>query len=275
MAEGWIKLHRKIKECFIFHDKPYDRTHAWIDILLMVNHEDKKFLLGNQLTEVQRGSTITSIRKLSQRWGWSNKKVTAFLRLLNEEKMLVQKSDTKKTVLTVVNYDFYQSQGNTEDTPKIHRGNTKASPMHTNKNEKNEKNDKEVLNTDIGQFDDDFKIIIGYLNFRAGTKYKASTPKTKALIQARMNENFNLSDFKTVIDKKCAAWSSDPKMSKFLRPETLFGTKFEGYLNEKSVKSIPRAFASLAEYAKEETNDQAGDYEAADFSFGEFPLPPG
>jgi len=47
-----------------------------------------------------------------------------------------------------------------------------------------------------------------------------------------VNDGFTLEDFKTVIDKKCADWLNDAKMCKFLRPETLFGPKFEGYLNE-------------------------------------------
>jgi len=74
--------------------------------------------------------------------------------------------------------------------------------------------------------------IISYLNEKAGTKYKASTAKTKTAIHARLSEGFKLDDFKTVIDKKCAEWIGT-EYEKYLRPETLFGTKFEGYLNAK------------------------------------------
>lgn len=77
-----------------------------------------------------------------------------------------------------------------------------------------------------------YKEIIEYLNDKADRKYKHSTSKTKSLIKARWNEEFNLEDFKIVIDKKVASWSSND-MSKYLRPETLFGPKFESYLNEK------------------------------------------
>ena len=75
--------------------------------------------------------------------------------------------------------------------------------------------------------------VISYLNEKAGTKFKPTTAKTKRTIHARLAEGFTIEDFKTVIDKKCADWISDAKMSKYLRPETLFGTKFESYLNEK------------------------------------------
>ena len=79
--------------------------------------------------------------------------------------------------------------------------------------------------------------IISYLNEKAGTKFKFSTAKTRSVIHARLSEGFKVDDFKTVIDKKCAEWIGDPKMEKYLRPETLFGTKFEGYLNAKVSKT--------------------------------------
>lgn len=79
--------------------------------------------------------------------------------------------------------------------------------------------------------------IVSYLNERAGTKYRASSAKTKTLIHARLAEGFTLDDFKTVIDKKCTDWLGDDQYEKFLRPETLFGTKFEGYLNQNTGKA--------------------------------------
>lgn len=74
--------------------------------------------------------------------------------------------------------------------------------------------------------------VIQHLNEKAGTRYKPSSSKTKTCIHARLAEGFALDDFYTVIDKKCAEWIGTD-WEKFLRPETLFGTKFEGYLNSK------------------------------------------
>lgn len=75
-----------------------------------------------------------------------------------------------------------------------------------------------------------YSSVIAYLNEKAGTKYRSSTPKTQTLIRARAKEGFTLDDFKTVIDKKCAEWLGT-NMEQYLRPETLFGSKFESYLN--------------------------------------------
>lgn len=85
---------------------------------------------------------------------------------------------------------------------------------------------------------EDYAEIIDYLNEATGARYRSSTPKTRKLIQARFNEGFSIDDFKIVIDKKTRAWMNDEKMQKFLRPETLFGTKFEGYLNEQETYKL-------------------------------------
>jgi len=77
--------------------------------------------------------------------------------------------------------------------------------------------------------------IIAYLNQKADRNYKDDTPKTRTLIKARINENFTLDDFKKVIDNKTATWKGDNGYDKYLRPETLFGNKFESYLNEKVI----------------------------------------
>jgi uncharacterized phage protein (TIGR02220 family) len=74
--------------------------------------------------------------------------------------------------------------------------------------------------------------ILDYFNQQAGTNYRASSKATQRLIKARINEGFTVDDFKKVIDIKVANWKDDSKMSKYLRPATLFGTKFESYLNE-------------------------------------------
>lgn len=86
-------------------------------------------------------------------------------------------------------------------------------------------NDNKNINTNT------IKDIIEYLNKVLGTKYKYSADYIKKHINARLSEGYTLEDFKTVIDKKYKTWSGT-EMAKYLRPETLFGTKFASYLNE-------------------------------------------
>lgn len=74
--------------------------------------------------------------------------------------------------------------------------------------------------------------IVELLNEKSKSSFKSTTDKTRKLITARLKEGFVLEDFEKVVSFKCKQWLSDKKMSAYLRPETLFGTKFEGYLNE-------------------------------------------
>ena len=100
-----------------------------------------------------------------------------------------------------------------------------------------------------------YQEIIEYLNQKAKKKFRV-VDKTRKLIQARFNEKFTLEDFKKVIDNQCAKWLNDPNMADYLRPETLFGTKFEGYLNSNGI--VPRSNGKVeneTEYPTIETDD--------------------
>lgn len=79
--------------------------------------------------------------------------------------------------------------------------------------------------------------VIDYLNQRLGTNYRATANDTYSKIHARINDGYKLDDFKKVIDNKIADWYGDEKMRKYLRPSTLFGPKFESYLNQRCSKS--------------------------------------
>ena len=88
--------------------------------------------------------------------------------------------------------------------------------------------------------------VISYLNKVTGSKYTSRAKATTAHIRARLNEGRTLEDFMTVIDKKYFEWGEDPKWSKYLRPETLFGSKFDGYLSQKGIGDMTEdAFAEL------------------------------
>lgn len=85
-----------------------------------------------------------------------------------------------------------------------------------------------------------YEKIVDYLNRKTNSHYRPTSKATRRLIKARYNEGFTDIDFKTVIDKKCAEWLQDGNMVQYLRPETLFGTKFEAYLNQPETGPIPR-----------------------------------
>lgn len=103
---------------------------------------------------------------------------------------------------------------------------------------------------DVVDVKNDIKEIIDYLNIKSNSHYKYSTDKTQSLIKARYNDGFKLEDFKVVIDNKCDEWLGTD-FEKFLRPETLFSNKFEGYLNQKITKGAkPKKVDSQMEILK-------------------------
>ena len=219
----------------MWEEKPFDKKSAWIDLLLMANHKNNKFPLGNEIIEVEQGSFITSEIKLMNRWGWSKTKLRNFLKLLESEKMITKVVDRKKTTISIVNYKVYQGsedQEKTTEKPQEDQEKTIEKPQEdTNKNDNNEKNDKN--NIMVAE-------IISYLNEKTGKNFKSGVAKNRDLIKARLKEGYSVEDFKKVIDIKVTEWLNDENMSKFLRPETLFSNKFEGYLNQKPKQEVKK-----------------------------------
>ncbi|WP_239775206.1 DnaD domain protein [Mammaliicoccus sp. N-M50] len=161
---GWISLHRSIENHWLYEEeRKFSKFEAWIDLLLMVNHKDNKTVMDGKLITVKRGQRITSLRKLGDRWKWSLTKVDSFLRLLEEDKMIVVKKDTKKTLVTIVNYDVYQNvnlekrhRKDSEKTEKEHRKDREKTQKKTNNNdnkENNENNDNKENKKSSNVFD--------------------------------------------------------------------------------------------------------------------------
>lgn len=147
MASGWIKLHRQIQDCWIWdEDEAFDRRSAWIDLLLLANHDDHKTFIGGELVIVKRGQRLTSIRKLAERWRWGNEKTLKFLRVLESEEMIERSTNAGRTLITIVNYEKFQGADEQDRTQTEREQNSsRTSTEHessTNKNIKNDKNDK-------------------------------------------------------------------------------------------------------------------------------------
>lgn len=134
--QGWISLHRQIKDNFIWNDKPFSKGHAWIDILLRVNHQPNKVPIGNQVIDLIAGQTVWSIKDMATSWGWSRTKVDAYLKVLNREQMLDIKKTSKYTLLTVINWEMYQHEEGQKSIKKASKKHQKS----TNNNDNNDIN---------------------------------------------------------------------------------------------------------------------------------------
>jgi uncharacterized phage protein (TIGR02220 family) len=136
-----------------------------------------------------------------------------------------------------------QNEPNTNQTePNVNQTSSKCKLLNVNGELKNEKGEllKDNKNTLSDKSDHartyPYAEVISYLNQKAGTAFKVNSKDTRKHIKARFDEGFTVEDFKTVIDHKVTEWGSNPDMAQYLRPSTLFGTKFESYLNQKVVK---------------------------------------
>lgn len=112
-TKGWIKLYRQSADNSLYFSEPFDKWHAWTDLLLMVNHEQKQFFSKGQLLVLEPGQTVTSIPILAERWQWSENKVRRFIRLLCGSGMCTRVGSPNGTLITITNWAKYQSEGQT------------------------------------------------------------------------------------------------------------------------------------------------------------------
>lgn len=153
---GFVKIDRNFLDNWIYKSsKPFCKGMAWIDLILFVYYADSKEPINGEFEVTKRGSRWTSAEELRIRWGWSSKKkVLGFLRTLERAHSITLKGNTKGTLVTVVNYGFYNPQGNAKETPRkrkrAHEGNANGTaeetPRDTDKRSKEVKNKKEKIN---------------------------------------------------------------------------------------------------------------------------------
>ena len=105
------------------------------------------------------------------------------------------------------------------------------------------------IEDNIGDKKEIYTRICTRLNEKAGTAYRPTSGATQRLIKARLAEGFTVEDFYKVIDTKCTEWARTD-MAKYLRPETLFGTKFENYLNQNAKQQLRMAEPQISERDK-------------------------
>lgn len=236
MQQGWITLNRSIVDHWLHKDKPFCRFAAWIDLILMANHEEKKLSVGGKLITIERGQLFTSSVSLSERWGWSRGKVQRFLECLESDQMLIQKRTANGQVLTLVNYGFYQDGGHKTNSKRTANGqrtdSKRTADGHQTDTNNNVNNDNNVNNEKKDIYTSAITEILNYLNLKTGKKYTGRSKAQREHIIARLKEGYTVDEFKTVVDNKVKAWGHDDKMRQYLRPETLFSTKFETYLND-------------------------------------------
>lgn len=209
--------------------------------------EDKYFMLyclTNPYTNLI-GCYEISIRQISNDIGYSRDAVESLLKRFKEHHKVIDYDFETKELFIKNWYKYNWTKSDKLDKPII-------AAIKEVKNDKfrneiidlyNSRDtvsipyayDTDTTDTDTVSISDTISIIISYMNEKLGTRYREKNKETRKHINARLKDGFTVDDFKNVIDKKCASWIGTD-MAKYLRPETLFGTKFESYLNEQQSK---------------------------------------
>lgn len=197
-------------------------------MLMMANHEGRDVIVGKHVERVERGSFITSERKLAERWGWSKKRTTIFLKMLEKLNQIEPQKNHQRTAIKIVNYCIYQNDGTTTGTTT---GTTRVpTGVPTRVTQTRSKEDKEEKNIYSRVSEE----AIAHLNQRTGRRFNPKTKNVLDLVAARSKEGYTLDDFKTVIDNKVKDWKGT-SYEKYLQPSTLFApSHFDEYLNQGS-----------------------------------------
>ena len=154
MADGWIKIHRTVFDNEYYFSDTFTRMQAWFDLLLIANHKPRKLYIRGCEVSVNRGQVCYAAETLAKRWGWSRGKVKRFLNELQNRHQIVQQNSNLITVISIVNYSFYQGGGNgsstTDGTTNGTASNTTDSTtdgQQTDTNKKEKKERKEYVCT--------------------------------------------------------------------------------------------------------------------------------
>lgn len=134
MDNGWVTIHRKLVESDLWLAEPFTKGQAWADLIISANHTDGFFWVRGNRVVVKRGQIGWSELTMAARWKWSKNKVRRFLKWLETEQQIVQQKSSITTIISLINYDRYQSKEKT----KQQTIQQKDSRRNTNNNVNNE-----------------------------------------------------------------------------------------------------------------------------------------
>jgi uncharacterized phage protein (TIGR02220 family) len=242
---GFIKLFRQILDWEWYDDLPTCRL--FIHLLLKANYAERNW----HGQTIERGSCITSYATLASETGLSQEQIKRALKNLTKTGEIKRIATNKNTVICVVKYADFQGFGfeyneqatskeQAENKQKTNEQQTSNEQTTTTKEIKNKRN-KESKNIYTSLPEDKniteiVETVIQMLNVETDKKdgegFSPRAKKNVELISALIHEGYTLNDLKTVIEKKCDSWLTDPVMKSNLRPSVLFGDRFDEYLHE-------------------------------------------
>jgi hypothetical protein len=158
---GWIKLHRKITENPLYFSEPFNRSMAWIDMILLANHSDNYFFKRGIRVDVKIGQIGYDLDTLGKRWQWSRGKVERFMQMLENDNQIVRQKTNVTTLISIVNYKEYQCDSKADSKPNRKPNNKADGNKQELKELKEENIYRKFLHLSIS-FDEFNKLCIDY-----------------------------------------------------------------------------------------------------------------
>lgn len=239
-----------------------DHLSVWVYLLTHATAKPYKVIFAGQEIELQAGQLITSKVAIA-RWSrgkLSESKIQRILKAFEADRQIEQLTTRKGRLISLTNWTLYQS-GEPLNDPLVNDKRPTNDPlidplnssekrygyaknqasnlfgeplidpqMNRNPTQIKRKEKNIYCRVSSTRYTHEISEIIGYLNERTGKRYQANTAATVRHISARLRDGYSVDDCKAVIDTKCRDWLGT-EYEKYLRPDTLFGSKFDGYLN--------------------------------------------
>jgi hypothetical protein len=115
---GFVCLYRSIKKHWLWQSsRKKTKFEAWVDLILLANHDPYKEPIGYDLIELKKGQILTSQDKLSKEWFWDRSAVRGFLAQLQKDRMISLNVTSKFTIITICNYASYNDLRPTKRQP--------------------------------------------------------------------------------------------------------------------------------------------------------------
>ena len=208
--QGFIKLSRKFFENALWKEhRQYSRSEAWLDLIQMAGFEDSKYILNNRAIEVQRGEIVASRRFLENRWLWGSTKVTNFLDYLKKEGMINQRQTNGQTIITLCNYDTYntrQTSDDVENKPATNQRQTRGKPPTNQNKEYKESKEGKESKEQINNLSPNGDIPQGELEFPLDENFESPVKppgeKEKSSAKKEKEPNYSFDEFWDLYDKK-------------------------------------------------------------------------
>jgi hypothetical protein len=241
---GWVQIHRSLLEHDIWLRERFTRGQAWVDLIMLASYADHAVIQGNHSIRVHRGQVLTSQTALAKRWKWDRETVRRFFRLLESLIMChietSKATDTGYTLITIVNYDSYQTGQNggsglvpTPDAPSNAPSDPASMPHPCPTLNKGNKGNKRIAGALPASTGGDGK------GARSGKKARKTHPETDTL----------LAEFGALFEQK---WGT-PYLATFARDKKLL----HDILTASGVEEVRSRMTAFLKYGTKRTRDLA------------------